>query len=344
MYEDFHNFIKGADLSFLDEFEQKFIYKEKGVETSPLQSLKNHGIAYIRLRVWNDPQNGWNNKQRTLYMAKRVHEHGFKLLIDFHYSDTWAGPHHQKKPIAWMNHDISQLRDDVYAYTTDVLKALKEQGTPAQLVQIGNEIGGGLLREEGNTSNWEGFVGLLKEGCRAAKNTTPDVKIIIHNEYGGRKETCDSYYRRLIADGVDFDIIGLSYYRNFEGPIKQFKDNIYNLADKYDKHIMVVETSYPWTLENFDDRKNYYQSTDQLEEGYDASLEGQFTYLRDLMDVIAKAPNHRGVGLFYWPTEYVTLPDRPSSSSNQSFWDSRTGELLPSIKVWSLPVKIGSGV
>lgn len=342
--EDFSRFIKGGDMSFLDLFEKGFAYRENGILKEPLLSLRDHGMNYVRLRIWHNPENGWCGRGRTLAMAKRVKAAGLDLLLDIFYSDTWTDHRQQAKPAAWYGHGLEELKVDVYHYTVEILQALEQQGTPAKMVQIGNEIAHGMLWEEGRVENWESFVSLLKEGCRAAREVNSCPRIIIHNEYGGQKEDCEAFYGRLIADGLDFDIIGLSFYSVWQGPIAKLQENIYNLAEKFDKKIIVVETGYPWTLENFDLRQGAWKDETTLLPGYPATLEGQYNYLRDFMDAIAKCPNGAGVGLFYWPTEYIAHPDYPSSSENCAFWHSRTGELLPSIKVWSHTVKIGEGI
>ena len=134
-----------------------------------LAILKSAGQNYARLKVWVNPADGYNNKARVLAMAKRVKAQGMKLLVDFHYSDTWADPGKQNKPAAWAGHSYSQLKTDVYNHTYDVLNALKAQGTTADMVQVGNEINGGMLWTEGSTDNWSQLAGLLNSGYDAVK-------------------------------------------------------------------------------------------------------------------------------------------------------------------------------
>src|SRR5512142_2748217 len=137
----------GADVSSVQrslDLGQKY-YNASGTQQDPLTILKGVGVNYIRLRIWNNPASGYNNKTKVLAYAKLVKAAGLKLMIDFHYSDTWADPGKQFKPAAWSSHGISQLQTDVYNYTFDVCNSLKAQGTTPDSVQIGNEITNGML-------------------------------------------------------------------------------------------------------------------------------------------------------------------------------------------------------
>src|SRR5881275_2791448 len=128
-------------------------YDASGTAKDPLDILKGVGVNYVRLRIWNNPASGYNNKAKVLAYAKTVKAKGLKLLIDFHYSDTWADPGKQTKPAAWAAHGISQLQTDVYDYTYDVCNSLKAQGTTPDSVQIGNEINVGMLWNDGKVVN-----------------------------------------------------------------------------------------------------------------------------------------------------------------------------------------------
>ena len=162
--------IRGADVSILDKSEAMGgIYRyPNGNPGDALEILSSHGMNYIRLRVWVDPADGYHTKERILPMAKRAKDLGMGVLIDFHYSDIWADPGHQDKPVAWANYDLEQLETAVYQHTADVCSALVAQRTPPDMVQIGNEINGGMLWPEGAlaTYNWQSFTelaGLLKQ-------------------------------------------------------------------------------------------------------------------------------------------------------------------------------------
>lgn len=139
--------VKGSDVSSLIKSEAKGgVYKNSsGTTGDALAILKSAGQNYARVKVWVNPADGYNNKTRVLAAAKRIKAQGMKLLVDFHYSDTWADPGAQTVPSSWAGHSYSQLKTDVYNHTYDVLNALKSQGTTADMVQVGNEINGGML-------------------------------------------------------------------------------------------------------------------------------------------------------------------------------------------------------
>ena len=147
--------MRGADVSSLQrslDLGAKY-YDAGGVARDPLDILKSVGVNYVRLRVWNNPISGYNNKSAVLGQARAARAKGLKVLIDFHYSDTWADPGKQYKPAAWAGHSLSQLRTDVYTFTYDVCASLRGQGTPPDSVQIGNEINVGMLWNEGKVVN-----------------------------------------------------------------------------------------------------------------------------------------------------------------------------------------------
>ncbi len=128
-------------------------FYEDGTQGHPLEILSNHGVNYIRLRVWVNPANGYNNKEKIIQFAPLIRAYGLKLLIDFHYSDTWADPEHQIKPATWAKNNINQLQKDLYDHTFDVLFSLKTIGLMPEMVQIGNEINPGMLLPDGSILN-----------------------------------------------------------------------------------------------------------------------------------------------------------------------------------------------
>jgi len=163
----------GADVSSLQrslDLGAKY-YDTSGKAADPLDILRSKGVNYLRLRVWNNPASGYHNKAKVLLQARAAKAKGFRLLIDFHYSDTWADPGKQYPPAAWAGHTLSQLQTDVYNYTYDVCSSLKAQGTTPDSVQIGNEINVGMLWPKGQVTNnnFAPLDGLLKQGYAATK-------------------------------------------------------------------------------------------------------------------------------------------------------------------------------
>jgi beta-galactosidase len=242
----------GADISFLPELEARGIrFSDKGNQKDVLEILKDHGFNYIRLRIFKDPQKdsgyspgkGFCDLVHTKEMAKRIKEAGLKLLLDFHYSDYWADPGKQFKPKAWEGKNFQQLQDSVYNYTKAVLLALKNQGTPPDMVQVGNEINHGMIWPEGHVRSFDSLAQLVFVGIQAVREVTPDAAVMIHIALGGQNDESHFFLDNLLNRKVPFDVIGLSYYPKWHGTLADLKYNINNLAITYQKDIIVVEYS-----------------------------------------------------------------------------------------------------
>ncbi len=242
----------GADISFLPELEaqgRKFL--EKGEETDALKLLKSHGFNYIRLRIFVSPENkngyapgkGYCGLGYTLSMARRIRDAGMKLLLDFHYSDYWADPQQQNKPQAWANLDFKLLKDSLRIYTSKVLLALKKQGTMPAMVQIGNEINHGILWPDGHISRPDQLAELLKAGVDGVKTVDPGVPVMMHIALGGQNDESVFWLDNMIARGVQFDIIGLSYYPRWHGTLDDLSNNLNDLRKRYNKPLNIVEYS-----------------------------------------------------------------------------------------------------
>ncbi|HOK50179.1 MAG TPA: glycosyl hydrolase 53 family protein, partial [Sedimentibacter sp.] len=249
------NFAKGADVSWLSQMEEhgyKF-YDDNGVAKDCLQILKEHGIDSIRLRVWvnpsNDPYSGHCSKEETVRMAKRCADMGFRIMIDFHYSDSWADPGKQYKPAAWNNHDINQLKADVYNHTYDVLSALKSNGVKPEWVQVGNETNDGMLWEEGRASkNMKNFALLINSGYDAVKAVFSDAKVIVHISNGHNNSLFRWIFDGLRSNGAKFDVIGMSLYPevdNWSSMSNQCLSNMNDMVSRYGKEIMICEVGMP---------------------------------------------------------------------------------------------------
>jgi beta-galactosidase len=242
----------GADISFLPELEAKGIkFSDKGVEKDPILIMKEHGLNYVRLRIFNDPANakgyspgtGFCDLAHTKVMAKRVKAAGMKLLLDFHYSDYWADPGKQFKPAAWENLNSEELKNALYEYTKKVMQELKDQGTTPDMVQIGNEINHGILWPEGSVSNIDYLAQLIKAGTAAVKAVDPTVVMMLHVALGGQHDESTFFIDNMLARGVHFDVIGESYYPKWHGTLADLESNLTSLVKRYNKDVMVVEYS-----------------------------------------------------------------------------------------------------
>lgn len=345
------SFIKGADISFLNEIEDRGgVYYDEGVEKDALRILKDNGINYIRLRIWNDPSAGYCSKEKTLCMAKRIKRLGMKFLLNFHYSDNWADPKKQTKPWAWQSLSFGELKQAVYGYTKEVITELKKQNTLPDMVQIGNEVIWGMLWDDGRVGGyfdtdeqWSKFTDLLKVGILAVRDCLCEgevVKIMIHAHVATDNEQCRWFIDNLISRKVDFDIIGLSYYPwwpEFES-LTKLRDNMNDLAQRYGKDINIVETAYPWTLSSYDDTPNHFNSRNpnhQLMPDYPATAAGQGSFLKDLMTAVKNVSNGKGSGIFYWSPEWISIPEKRSDWENLTLFDFN-GNALASLKSFKM--------
>ncbi len=242
----------GADISFLPQLEDRgMIFYEKGEEIDAIELLRDHGFNYIRLRIFVNPENekgyspqrGFCGLDHTLQMAQRSKAAGMKILLNFHYSDYWADPQQQNKPLSWAGLNYNTLKDSLRDYTSNVLRAFEQQGTPADMVQVGNEINHGLLWPEGHISVPGQLAELLIAGVEGVEAVDPDIPVMMHIALGGQNDESVFWLDNMIARGVRFDIIGISYYPRWHGTLDDLKYNLTELTERYHKPINVVEYS-----------------------------------------------------------------------------------------------------
>ncbi|OIJ62643.1 glycosyl hydrolase 53 family protein [Streptomyces mangrovisoli] len=320
--------IHGADISSLAKSEAKGgVYKtSSGTTGDALAILKSAGMNYARLKVWVNPADGYNDKAHVLAMAKRIKAQGMKLLVDFHYSDTWADPGTQTKPAAWANDSYSQLKTDVYNHTYDVLNALKSQGTTADMVQIGNEINGGMLWSDGSTDNWSQLAGLLNSGYSAAKAVSSSTVVALHLAKGGDKAGTEWWFDNAVSYGIKFDAIGLSYYGYWHGPLSDFQTTLDDAASRYGKPVFVAETAYPFRLDSDDSLVNQIDTTAELVSGYPATVAGQTKWMNDVASIVEAVPNGRGLGVFYWEATWTAVTGNgwdPTDATSGNGWENQ---------------------
>ncbi len=341
---DSMQFIKGADVSFIPQIaDLGGVYKANGIPQDPLKIFKDHGINYIRLKLWHTPNENYNNLEKTLYMAKRIKDRELKFLLNFHYSDTWADPGRQRKPAAWVGLPFAALRDSVYAYTKNVMRALYDQQTLPEMVQIGNEITPGMLWNDGRVGGafdtpqqWRNLGELIKAGVRGVRESCEagdSVRLMIHLDRGGDNAACRWYFDNLLSQGVEFDVIGLSYYPWWHGTLNQVRANLNDLAVRYGKDLVIAETAYPWTLQWFDNIGNIVGSANQLHAGYPATVDGQAAFLAELIKIVRNARDQKGKGVFYWAPEYIAVQPIGSPWENNALFDF-TGNVLSSMQVF----------
>jgi len=244
--------VLGADISFLPQLEERGMkFNDRGITKDAIQILKDHGFNYIRLRIFNDPaadsgyapKKGFCDLEHTKQMAKRIKAAGLKLLLDFHYSDTWADPGKQFKPSAWKGLSFPVLKDSMYAFTKKVITELKAQGTTPDMVQIGNEINHGMIWPDGHISHLDSLAQLIKAGTDAVLSVDPSIVMLLHIALGGQNDESVFFLNSMLARGVYFDVIGESYYPKWHGTLDDLRNNLTDLATRYSKDIVVVEYS-----------------------------------------------------------------------------------------------------
>ncbi len=342
----------GADLSFTpQELAAATTFTDQGHAATPVQILRAHGGNYVRMRLWVNPPPGYSDLAGDLALARAVHAAGMKLYLDIHYSDFWADPQHQVTPAAWQGQDLPTLATTVRTYTHDVISAFTRQGTPVDMVSIGNEIRNGMLWPTGQvdpTANtgWDNLATLLKAGIAGARSANPaghPLRVMLHYDQGGNNATSFQFFHNLISRDVRFDVIGLSYYTFFHGPVTALRDNVDKLAAQFGKDIVIAETQYAWTLANGDTTGNFVWQASQLEGGYPAGPGGQLSFLNDLLSILAQVPGGHGAGLFYWEPEWVPgvgwEPGAGSPNDNLTLFDFQ-GRALPSIGLFENPVLV----
>jgi arabinogalactan endo-1,4-beta-galactosidase len=331
----------GADVSSLQrslDLGAKY-YNAAGTAADPLDILKSDGANYMRLRIWNSPGSGYNNKAKVLAEAKVLKAKGFKILIDFHYSDTWADPGKQYPPAAWTSHTLAQLQTDVYNYTYDVCTSLKAQGTTPDSVQIGNEINVGLLWPKGQvvSNNFAPVASLLKQGYNATKACNSGTQVLIHTADADSDANARWFYDGIKAQGVTWDITALSYYCMWHGSLANLYNVIADVKSRYGKPVVIAETAYPFTASNADSESNSVGGSAPCD-GIAATFAGQateFTYVQNT------ARNAGAIGVFYWePTWYAIKGngwDPANINGTGDQWDNMatfdwTGHVNPNLK------------
>lgn len=281
-------FAKGADMSWLPQMEATGyrFYDTDGKEKDCLQLLKERGMNTIRLRVFVNPSqdkaSGHCSKEETVTMALRAQKAKMRIMIDFHYSDTWADPAKQAKPAAWANLSFDALQNKVYEHTFDVLTALKKAGVTPEWVQVGNEIPGGMLWPDGSTNNWAQLAQLLNKGYEATKAVNAKIKVIVHVDEGNNNEKFRWFFDKATEHQVKYDVIGLSYYpfwikKDYSETIADLQKNLNDMASRYQKEVMVVEVG-----------------------GVDEQVQNTKELLDATIKAVRAVPDHKGLGVLYW--------------------------------------------
>lgn len=320
------DFIRGMDASsvLVEENSGVTYYNYEGEEQDVFMTLGQSGVNYIRIRVWNDPYDenghgygGGNNDLATaIELGRRATMYGMKVCIDFHYSDFWADPKRQHAPKAWEGMDIEEKSNALYDFTVESLTQLLDAGVDVGMVQIGNEINYGM---SGETSTSD-VMKLLHAGSRAIREISEeygkDIQIVVHYTRITEANRINLIGADLLKHEVDYDIFALSYYPFWDGTIENMQYVVSTMKEKYGKEVMIAETSYCYTSEDGDGCANSLIGTDDLVDGYPATVQGQASMIRD---IFAAAHEAGAIGVFYW--EGTWIPVGEVEQDNSPIWE-----------------------
>ena len=348
----------GGDISLLPSYEANGAqYKDQNgnaITGGMLPYFKAQGMNAMLVRLFVDPtkapadekeQGVRQDLEYVKALGKQIKDAGMQLMLDFHYSDSWADPVKQFTPDAWKNMTDDELYTQIYDYTKDVLQQMKAAGATPDFIQTGNEISYGMLWGARNASasslkkcwtdqdaNWERFTTLLKRAGQACREECPEAKIVIHTERVARVAVLTDFYDKMATFGVDYDIIGLSYYPYYHGKLATLNSVLTILEGRYDKDIMIVETGYyhDWQPEDI-------SSENDLSATYPINGEGQKKFTQALIDVLNK--HERVTGLFWWfmeANEYGLNWNTHRVTHdwyNAGLFDNQTGRAEPALYI-----------
>ncbi|UOQ44210.1 glycosyl hydrolase 53 family protein [Halobacillus salinarum] len=358
------DFMMGADVSSLYRIMEadKSFYNLQGKKSHLFDILSENGVNWVRLRVWNDPYDpfgnpyggGNNNLDTTIALAKQAKERGMKLFVTFHYSDFWAHPGQQIKPKAWEDLNGQELVDAVGDYTTESLEKMKQAGVYPNMVGIGNETNSDILEQSFHLTS-EGYmnpqaVNILKAGAAAVRRTDPNANdpekktlVSFHLANGNNTWLYESFAKAMEKNHVDYDAIGASYYPSWHGTYDEVLSNLNHITEEYGKYAFIAETAYPWSIKQNagDDTPQNFKPGDVSTVGLAASVQGQSTALREVLNVAASIKDKKGLGAFYWEPAWLPGNTTGWATPYGTGWETAglfdiNGYALPSLKTFQL--------
>ncbi len=321
------DFIRGVDIStVIAEEESGVVYKDwDGSPQDIFKTLRESGVNYIRVRVWNDPWTedgksfggGHNDIDTAVKIAKRAAKFNLPLLVDFHYSDFWADPNKQKAPRAWASMNMEQKQKALYDFTKESLKKLVNAGAVVGMVQVGNETTTGLAGEK----NWMNVCKLMNAGAKAVREISKDIKVVVHFTNPEKSGEYEHIADILSHNKVDYDVFGTSDYPYWHLGTKNLAALLDKIADKTGKQVMVCEFSSPYTYADGDDNGNSVSEDSYFygEKQYSISVQGQadviFDYVNDL-----SALGKKCLGVFWWEPAWIPVPGK-NRQERQALWE-----------------------
>ena len=302
--------IRGVDISSILAVENASVTfcNEYGRKQDIFRTLSEHGVNYIRVRVWNEPYdsrgNSYGGGNCDLYTAaeigRRAAKYGMKLLVDIQYSDFWADPEKQTRPKYWIQHDHETLKGEIYKYTSWVLETISEAGGNIGMVQVGNETNCFFC---GETDMYK-ICDLFASGDQAIRDF--DRSVLIAHHFANPSTGYYAWYAQVMDEcNLDYDVFATSYYPYWHGTTENLTTVLKEIADTYNKYVMVAETAYPYTSEDGDTFGNAVsEDSDSAVFRYDVSVEGQAQCLTDVFQAVANV-GEKGIGVFYWEPAWL---------------------------------------
>ncbi len=317
-------------IDFSSQLEEEALgarYFANGKEVNPLDLCRENGVSLSRIRVWNRPYDddgnpylgGTCDENAVIKLAKMSKEHGYDILLDFHYSDFWVDPQKQCIPKDWLGLDEAAVAQKLHDYTYQVLMHAKREGIDVAYVQIGNEITNGMLwplgkidRDVKPSTGYDSLCRFLKAGVKAAKEAFPNIKIIIHLERSYDQEVYQEYFDQLVAHGIEFDIIGMSYYPFWHHSFDELYANVDMCKARYGKEVMITELGYAWTVKDYlpdakEDQLVIATPDPSVKMPYPFTKEGQKAFIEEML---RRAKEHHVLGVCYWEPFWLPMGGR----------------------------------
>ena len=305
-------FVKGVDVSSYLALKASGVkyYDYKGKELDDagfFRFLKDCGVNYVRIRVWNNPydenNNGFgggnNDLAKAVTMGKLATDAGMRVMIDFHYSDFWTDPGKQKSPRAWEGMSIEDKATALYDFTKSSLQTLKDSGVDVGMVQVGNETNNGIAGE----TDFTNMCRLFSSGSKAVREIFSSAKVVLHFTDPGKVDY-STVASKLNDNNVDYDVFASSYYPFWHGSLDNLKANLNKVATNYNKEVIVAETSYLVTDEDYDGHENYAPKSGQSLP-YTSSVQGQVDSVTDIMKTVSEVDSGKGIGVMYWEPAWI---------------------------------------
>lgn len=318
--------IKGVDISSLISLEESGVrfYNDEGQEDDLLQILSQNGVNYVRIRVWNDPYdamgNGYgggnNDLDKAIEIGQRATAAGMKAQINFHYSDFWADPAKQQAPKSWVDLSIEDKEEEVYSYTKEALQKIINAGVDVGMVQVGNETDNQFIGE----SDWENITRLFNAGSRAIREISPDIKVALHFTNPERAGHYEYIGGILSENEVDYDVFASSYYPFWHGSLENLTEVLSQIANTYNKEVLIAETSYAYTFEDGDGHVNTVNKEETTNLPYPVSVQGQATSVRNVFQAVANV-GEKGLGVMYWEPAWLPVGPKEELENNKALWE-----------------------